>query len=61
MKITADRLPLKDVVMGKIKMVVLVVQAVFIWIVVGSVIRRRYRRCIERDEIFYLDEELGGR
>lgn len=35
-------------------------KAVFVWLVAGSFVRRKYRRCIERDEIFYVDEELGG-
>lgn len=37
-----------------------VVQAVFIWLVIGAIIRRKYRRCIERNEIFYLDDEFGN-
>lgn len=36
-----------------------VVKAVFVWLVIGTIVRRKYRRCIERNEIFYLDDELG--
>lgn len=43
----------------KLKVYLFVVQAVFVWLVVGGNVRRKYRRSIERDEVFYLDEELG--